>query len=83
MITYLQCNSNNLAAIVPQLFINAISFHGLLPRVRAGSGVKNVNVARFILDSAERGINRGGFIAGTSIHNQRREGYKVRSNTFP
>ena len=74
MITYLQCNNNNLAATVLDLFIGAISIHGLPSRVRADFGVKNVGVVRFMLDSPESCINRGGFIAGTSVHNQCIEG---------
>ena len=48
MITYLQCNNNNLAATVLHLFLEAISIHGLPSRARADFGVKNVDVARFI-----------------------------------
>ena len=71
MIRQLQCNHNNLAATVLRLFIGAISIPGLPCRVRADFGVKNVDVARFMLpDCPEGGINRASFIAGTSVHNQ-------------
>ena len=76
IITYLQCNSNNLAVTVLPLFIGAISIHGLASRVRADFGVKNVDDARFMFDCPERGINKGSFIAGTSVHNQCIEGFR-------
>ena len=44
IITYLQCNNNNLAATVLDLFIDAISIHGLPSKVRADFGVKNFDV---------------------------------------
>ena len=70
MIRYLQCNNNNLAATVLHIFIGAISILCLLSWVRANFGVKNVDVAWFMLDCHGGGINRASFIAGTSIHNQ-------------
>ena len=69
-ITYLPCNNNNLAATVLHLLITAISIRGLPSRVRAGFGVTNADVTRFMVDCPERGINRVSFIVGTSIHNQ-------------
>ena len=77
----LTMHNNNLAAAVLHLFIGAISIHGLASRVRADFGVKNVDVARFMLDCPECGNNKGGFIAGTSVHSQC--SYKVCSKAFP
>ena len=74
LITYLQCNNNNLAATVLHLLIGAISIHSLPSSVRADFPVKNVYVARFVLDCNERGINRGSFNSGTSVHYQCVEG---------
>ena len=74
MITYLQCNSNNLAATDLHLCIGAISIHNHPPRVRADFGVKNVDVACFMLDCPERGIDRESFTSGTFEHNPCIEG---------
>ena len=74
MIRYLQCNNNNLAATVLHLFIGAISIHSLLSRVWGNFGIKNVDVARFMLDCPVGGINRVSFIVGTFVHNQCIEG---------
>ena len=74
MIRYLQCNNNILAATVLHLFIGAILIHGLPSRDRANFVVKNVDVALFMLDCPEGGINRVSFIGGTSVHSQCIEG---------
>ena len=69
MIRFLQCNNNNLAATVLHLFIGAISIHSLPSRVWASFVVKIFDVARFMLDHPEGGINRVSFIAGTFVDN--------------
>ncbi|ROL45081.1 hypothetical protein DPX16_22884 [Anabarilius grahami] len=70
-ILYLNAATNNRASTAFSFFLEATHRHGLPSRVRADQGVENVDIARFMF--TVRGNNRGSFISGKSIHNQRIE----------
>ena len=62
---------NNRASTVRSCFEGGVQKFGLPQRVRSDLGVENFSVARFMLE--RRGVNRGSFITGQSVHNQRIE----------
>ncbi|KAB0801248.1 hypothetical protein PPYR_05602 [Photinus pyralis] len=71
LLIYLRCLTNNKAASVLELFKHGTNLFGIPSRVRGDRGVENIHVAQFMLN--ERGIDRGSFIVGRSVHNQRIE----------
>ena len=85
LITYLHCSNNNTADTVSRSFLQATQEYGIPSRVRSDHGGENVGIWRFM--EAVRGPNRGSYIAGRSVHNNRierlwRDVYTAVSSTF-
>ncbi|KAL3973532.1 proto-oncogene serine/threonine-protein kinase Pim-1 [Sarotherodon galilaeus] len=70
-ITYMRCCTDNRASSAMQLFQSAVDLFGLPQRVRGDAGSENIDIARFMIE--HRGPNRGSFMVGRSVHNQRIE----------
>ena len=68
---FLQASINNRASTVLRLFQDAVARYNIPSRVRSDYGMENIDVARFML--VNRGLNRGSFITGSSVRNQRIE----------
>jgi DNA-binding Lrp family transcriptional regulator len=70
-VTGIKCSTNNRAETVLHLFDKAISQWGIPHRCRGDRGGENIQVAEWMINY--RGMNRGSYIFGKSIHNQRIE----------
>ena len=68
IITGLQCNTNNKPETVLQLFHKARHDWGTPHRCRGDQGGENILVAEWMV--THRGMNRGSYIFGRSVHNQ-------------
>lgn len=78
-IVYLGCLNNNKADTVLRLFEEGVQKFGLPHRTRGDHGIENIRVSEFMIQ--RRGINRGSFITGRSVHNQRIERLWAEVNT--
>lgn len=70
-ITFLRCCTDNRASTALHLFQGAVDVFGLPDRVRGDAGRESIDVARFMIEN--QGTNRGSFMVGRSVHNQRIE----------
>ena len=71
LIVYLHCSTNNKKDTVTHLFQSAAMRFHWPSRVRSDYGGENVGVWQLMEEV--HGPNRGSFLAGTSVHNQRIE----------
>ncbi|KAJ3001057.1 hypothetical protein NUW54_g6678 [Trametes sanguinea] len=70
-VTGIRVHTNNRADTVLSLFLESIADHGIPSRVRGDHGTENIRVAEWM--EATRGLNRGSYIWGRSVHNTRIE----------
>lgn len=70
-IMYLGAATDNKASTALGFFHQSVERHGFPLRVRGDQGVENVEIARCMF--SVRGCERGSFMSGKSVHNQRIE----------
>ena len=71
LIVLLTVSDNNRADTMLELFESAVQNYGCPSRVRGDRGVENVGIQQYM--ERVRGLNRGSFIPGRSVHNTRIE----------
>lgn len=69
-IVYLTASDNNRASTAKEGFDKGVEEYSLPSRVRADFGTENLKIAAYMLQHPLRGLNRGSFITGRSVHNQ-------------
>ncbi|XP_041864220.1 uncharacterized protein LOC121654248 [Melanotaenia boesemani] len=70
-ILYLKAANNNKASTALDFFLEAVKRYGCPSRVRGNRELENVDIARYMFDV--RGCERGSFMFGKNVHNQRVE----------
>ena len=70
-IVFLKCSTNNRSETVGDLFLSATRSFGWPSRVRTDHGGENVKVWELMEEA--RDSNRGSYLVGSSVHNQRIE----------
>ncbi|KAG7455518.1 hypothetical protein MATL_G00257570 [Megalops atlanticus] len=70
-VMFLDAATNNRASTAFAHFRKATERHGIPSRVRGDQGAENVEIARYMF--TVRGTDRGSFMSGKSVHNQRIE----------
>ncbi|GBE88207.1 hypothetical protein SCP_1300210 [Sparassis crispa] len=67
----IRVHNNNRASTVLNLFLDAMDRYGVPSRVRGDHGTENLGVAQWMEDC--KGLDRGSYIWGRSVHNTRIE----------
>ncbi|KAL7277449.1 hypothetical protein ACG7TL_009311 [Trametes sanguinea] len=70
-VTGIRVHTNNRADSVLSLFLESIAEHGIPSHVCGNHGTENIRVAEWM--ETNRGLNRGSYIWGRSVHNTRIE----------
>ncbi|KAG8895515.1 hypothetical protein FRB99_000503 [Tulasnella sp. 403] len=71
LVTGLRASNNNYASTVLDVFLHAVNLWGVPSRLRGDHGVENIQVAAYM--EMHRGVRRGSYIWGRSVHNVRIE----------